>query len=89
MFDYASYRKIVLNLIDRSKYHLVPRREIHKYKNYIKHVDKKEIKMYTISEFKKKFGGKIGLSQLQQGVFGRDEYDIVVMNRKKRGMKGM
>jgi hypothetical protein len=38
MFDYASYRKIVLNWIDRSKYHLVPRREIHKYKNYMKYI---------------------------------------------------
>ena len=38
MFDYASYRKIVLNWIDRSKYDLVPRREIHKYKNYMKYI---------------------------------------------------
>jgi hypothetical protein len=58
------------------------------YKSYVKSVDNEKILMYTMRVFKKKFGKK-GVIQLHQGSFGRDEYDLVVENRKKRGLKGM
>jgi len=63
MFDYASYRKIVLNLIDRSMYHLVPRREIHKYKNYMKYIMEFDYKMqqpanYMVGYFVSTIDGK-------------------------------
>ena len=67
---------------------ITPDEYLYEYRNYIKCIDKKEMMLYTVSEFKRKFG-KNSFSQLQQGVFGRNEYDMVVMNRKKRGMEGM
>ena len=67
---------------------VTPDEYLHRYKIYIKHIDNKKKISYTILEFEEKFG-KIGVLQLQQGVFGKDEYDMVLMNRKKRGMEKM
>jgi hypothetical protein len=38
VFDYSSYRKIVLNSINPSKYHLVNHKDYQTYKNYTKYI---------------------------------------------------
>ena len=38
VFDYTNYRKIVLNYINSTKYHLVNHKDYQKYKNYTTYI---------------------------------------------------
>jgi len=60
--------------------------EYHKrYKGYVRKVASLGKETYTVREFKKTFGGK-NYNLLIQGLFGKDDTDIVMENRIKRGI---
>ena len=59
--------------------------EYHKhYKGYVRKVASLGKETYTVREFKKTFGEK-NYNLLIQGLFGKDDTDIVMENRMKRG----
>ena len=55
------------------------------YKGYVRKVASLERKTYTVREFKKTYGGK-NFNLLIQGLFGKDDIDIVMENRIRRGI---
>jgi len=60
--------------------------EYHKqYKGYVRKVASLGKETYTVREFKETFGGK-NYDLLIQGLFGKDDTDIVMENRIKRGI---
>ena len=60
--------------------------EYHRYyKGYVRKVTLIGKKVYTVREFKKTFGEK-NRNLLIQGLFGKDDMDIVMENRIKRGL---
>ncbi len=60
--------------------------EYHKqYKGYVRKVASLGKETYTVREFKETFGGE-NYNLLIQGLFGKDDTDIVMENRIKRGI---
>ena len=60
--------------------------EYHKlYRGYVRKIVSSGKETYTVKEFKKKFGEK-NFNLLIQGLFGKDDTDLVMENRIKRGI---
>ncbi|MBT3256779.1 MAG: hypothetical protein HN366_10025 [Deltaproteobacteria bacterium] len=64
---------------------LLPEEYHTQYKGYVRKVASLGKETYTVREFKKTFGGE-SYDLLIQGLFGKDDTDIVMENRIKRGI---